>query len=145
MVTLFLLFMAQLLQQGEWNVDRRGVAIAGYDPVSYFQGAPQEGSSEFIFTYEGAQFYFTSKDNMSHFKAKPQHYVPQFGGWCAFAMGDSGEKVSVDPKTYKITEGKLYLFFNSRGNNTLNSWNADEPELRQRARRNWDKLYAADL
>jgi hypothetical protein len=40
-------------------------------------------------------------------------YAPQYGGWCAFAMGNSGEKVTVNPETFKIIDSKLYLFYNA--------------------------------
>jgi hypothetical protein len=28
-------------------------------------------------------------------------------------MGDSGDKVAIDPNTFKIIDGKLYLFYNA--------------------------------
>ena len=63
-----------------------------------------------------------------------------FGGWCAYAMGDNGEKVDIDPETFKIIDGKLYLFYNAYFNNTLNSWNKDEKNLKNKANNNWSKL-----
>jgi len=56
-------------------------------------------------------------------------------------MGESGEKVEVDPETHKIAEGKLYLFYNSFFNNTLPKWNKDEKNLKAKAERNWSKFY----
>jgi hypothetical protein len=56
-------------------------------------------------------------------------------------MGSSGEKVSVDPGTFKIINNKLYLFYNSFLNNTLKSWNKDEKNLNVKADQNWSKLF----
>ena len=61
-------------------------------------------------------------------------------GWCAYAMGAKGEKVEVDPETFKIVDGKLYLFYNKFFNNTLESWNKDEARLRSNADKNWSKI-----
>jgi hypothetical protein len=55
-------------------------------------------------------------------------------------MGAKGEKVSVDPETFKLLNGKLYLFYNSYFNNTLKSWNKDEENLKKKADQNWNKI-----
>jgi hypothetical protein len=59
--------------------------------------------------------------------------------WCAFAMGETGEKVKVDPETNKIVDGKLLLFYNFWGNHTLEDWNKNEKKLKESADRNWRK------
>ena len=71
----------------------------------------------------------------------PAKYEPQYGGWCAYAMGAKGEKVSVDPKTYKIVDGKLYLFYNRLFNNTLEDWNENEAKLKNKADANWVNIF----
>ena len=55
-------------------------------------------------------------------------------------MGANGEKVEIDPSTFKILDGKLYLFYNAYFNNTLKSWNKDEKNLKDKADRNWSNL-----
>jgi hypothetical protein len=55
-------------------------------------------------------------------------------------MGDKGEKVEVDPGTFKIVDGKLYLFYNKFFNNTLKDWNKDEARLKANADKSWAKL-----
>jgi hypothetical protein len=55
-------------------------------------------------------------------------------------MGSSGEKVDIDPETFKIVDGKLYLFYNRFFNNTLKTWNKDEAHLRSSADKNWMKF-----
>ncbi|HZE82850.1 MAG TPA: YHS domain protein, partial [Puia sp.] len=67
-------------------------------------------------------------------------YEPQYGGWCAYAMGKDGSKVEVDPGTFKIVNGKLFLFYNRFFNNTLKTWNKDEDHLHKNADNNWQKL-----
>ena len=56
------------------------------------------------------------------------------------AMGKEGSKVDVDPGTFKIVNGKLFLFYNQFFNNTLKSWNKDEENLHRSADANWQKL-----
>ncbi len=87
------------------------------------------------------KYYFSSASNRDLFKSQPDKYEPQYGGWCAYAMGSSGEKVEVDPETFRILEGKLYLFYNKFFNNTLNSWLKDEKKFKSQADANWFKIY----
>lgn len=120
----------------------KGVAISGYDPVAYFtQGKAVEGSSKIVFQYQGITYQFASDANKELFKKSPSAYEPQYGGWCAYAMGNTGEKVEVDPGTFKIINGKLYLFYNKFFNNTLKSWNKDEVNLRSKADKNWSNIF----
>jgi hypothetical protein len=56
-------------------------------------------------------------------------------------MGNSGSKVEIDPGTFRIQDGKLYLFYNKLFNNTLKSWNKDETILKKNANANWLKFY----
>ncbi len=121
-----------------YNVDK-GLALDGYDPVSYFNGGPTEGKKQFALTHKSITYYFSSAANRSAFVASPDKFEPAYGGWCAYAMGESGEKVKVDPETYKIIAGKLYLFYNFWGNNTLEDWNKNETKLKASADQQWKK------
>lgn len=121
----------------------KGLAIQGYDPVSYFNGKPEKGSKDHSVNYQGTVYYFVSAANAETFKKNPAAYEPQYGGWCAYAMGSYGDKVSINPKTYKITNGKLYLFYNRFFNNTLEDWNKDEKGLKDKADVNWQKKFIA--
>ncbi|THU30385.1 YHS domain-containing protein [Niastella caeni] len=117
------------------------VAIQGYDPVAYFkQNKAEKGSKDLAVFYQGATYYFSSAANKDEFKKNPALYEPQYGGWCAYAMGSKGEKVSINPSTFKITNGKLYLFYNKLFNNTLTDWNKEEAGLRSKADDNWTKI-----
>ena len=124
-----------------YNLEKK-VAIQGYDPVAYFvQKKAVNGKSTLASTYDGVVYYFSSQANKDLFLKNPSSYEPQYGGWCAFAMGDYGEKVEINPETFKIIDGKLYLFYNAFFNNTLKSWNKDETNLKKKADTNWKKIY----
>ncbi len=132
---------ASQLNKRTFNL-QNGVAISGYDPVAYFsQNKAVKGSSERAVSYEGVTYYFSNDGNKEEFKKNPAHYVPSYGGWCAYAMGKDGTKVEVDPETFKIIDGRLFLFYNKFFNNTLKSWNKDETSLHKNADANWQKLY----
>jgi len=123
----------------EYNLDKK-VALLGYDPVAYLsQKKAVKGKSTIVAIYEGVVYNFSSQANKDLFLKNPTNYEPQYGGWCAYAMGSSGEKVEVDPETFKIIDGKLYLFYNAYFNNTLKSWNKDEINLKAKADSNWKK------
>jgi YHS domain-containing protein len=124
-----------------FNLDD-GVAIDGYDPVAYFNSDKAiKGNKNLAVYFQGATYHFSSVENKEAFKKNPSAYEPQYGGWCAYAMGKNGEKVSVDPETFKIINGKLYLFYNRAFNNTLKSWNKNEPALKTNADENWLKIF----
>lgn len=124
----------------EFNLEKN-VAIQGYDPITYFkQSKAIKGKKELSAVYDGVVYYFSSLENRETFLKRPSAYEPQYGGWCAFAMGDSGEKVAVNPNTFKIIEGKLYLFYNAYFTNTLKSWNKDQTKLKGKADRNWLRI-----
>lgn len=110
----------------------------GFDPVSYFNNNPTEGNENYSYTYQEVIYHFTDTVNRNKFVHNPSHYAPQYGGWCAYAMGlEKPDKVSINPKTYKLIDNKLYLFYNKLGINTLNKWNQDEEKLKQNADKNW--------
>lgn len=117
-----------------------GIAIQGYDPVAYFNNKALKGDKKYSANYMGVYYYFSSESNKNYFLKNPSKYEPQYGGWCAFAMGDYGKKVEIDPETFKIIDGRLYLFYNAYFNNTLKSWNKDEKNLNARADKNWITL-----
>jgi YHS domain-containing protein len=117
-----------------------GIAIQGYDPVAYFSNKALKGDKKYTANYMGVIYYFSSETNKNNFLKNPSKYEPQYGGWCAFAMGDYGKKVEIDPETFKIVDGRLYLFYNAYFNNTLKSWNKDEKNLKAKADKNWTTL-----
>jgi len=115
----------------------KGFVAKGYDVVSYFQGQPKKGKNTLVHSINGAKFMFDSQKNLDLFKANPYQYIPQYGGWCAYAIAKN-KKATIDPETYEIRDHKLYLFYNKNFNNTLKSWLKEGPELlRKQADKNW--------
>lgn len=126
----------------EYNLGKSALAIEGYDPVAYFTDAKSiKGNSANALNYEGVIYYFSTSAHKESFRSDPGKYEPQYGGWCAYAMGKTGEKVEVDPETFKVLNGKLYLFYNKYLTNTLKSWNKDEGTLKSNADMNWRKIF----
>ena len=127
------------VRKKEFNIEN-GIALQGYDPVSYFSGKPMRGNKKITYTYEGVIYNFANEANLATFKKSPEVYEPAYGGWCAYAMGESGEKVDIDPQTFKIKDGKLYVFYNRFFNNTLDKWNKNEKSYKSKADANWAKI-----
>ncbi len=90
------------------NADQ-GIGLKGYDPVAYFiNGAPTKGSEQYSLTWKGVTYRFASAGNLDKFKADPEKYLPQYGGYCAYAM--SLDRIAdIDPSRWAIVNGKLYL------------------------------------
>ncbi|HEY9047571.1 MAG TPA: YHS domain-containing (seleno)protein [Ohtaekwangia sp.] len=145
LIIFLLLCSTQLFAQNDaqrskhFNI-KKNIALEGYDAVSYFDNKPVEGKESIRFTHKGITYLFSSQNNLARFKSNPDKYEPAYGGWCAYAMGESGEKVKVDPETFKIIDGKLYLYYNFWGNNTLEDWNKNEAKLKQAGDRNWKNI-----
>lgn len=133
----FLISIVSFAQKKDYNL-KNGYVAEGYDVVSYFNNKPIEGKKQFITTYDGVKFKFADKQNLEKFKSNPKKYVPQYGGWCAYALGANNTKYDINPKTYEIRDDKLYLFYNSWGVNTLKKWKNENPEkLKEKADQNW--------
>jgi YHS domain-containing protein len=64
------------------NTTADGLAIKGYDPVAYFtRGEPTKGSEEFEYEWNGAKWRFATAEHLDIFKADPEKYAPQYGGY----------------------------------------------------------------
>ena len=120
---------------------KKGYAANGYDVVAYFDGMALEGIKEHSTKYKEINYKFSSEKNLRTFLANPEKYIPQYGGYCAYAVAISGKKVNINPKTYEIRDGKLYLFYNAGKTNTLELWVNESPEeLQDKADQNWKKI-----
>ncbi|MBK9794309.1 MAG: YHS domain protein [Sphingobacteriales bacterium] len=125
------------LRTKHFNIEK-SVAIKGYDPVAYFiQNKAVKGNKNLAVSIDGVIYYCSSQTNKDLLVKTPSKYEPQYGGWCAYAMGAKGTKVEIDPETFKILDGKLYLFYNKGFTNTLPLWNKDESNLKTKADSNW--------
>jgi hypothetical protein len=85
-----------------------GPALGGHDPVAYFAGKAALGLATITAVHDGATFRFASVANRDAFVADPPRYLPQFGGYCAWAASQ-GRLATPDPTLWKIVDGKLYL------------------------------------
>jgi len=116
-----------------------GGAIKGYDPVAYFtDGKPVKGSRSLTFEWRGATWRFATREHLELFRADPEKYAPQYGGYCAWAMAQ-GDAVGVDPRIWTIVDGRLYLNYNA---DVQKKWKADIPGYIERADLNWTRLTA---
>ena len=128
------------------NLDKDGVILSGYDPVSYFKGAtPVKGRPEFNFEQSGVKYLFSSAENLAEFKKSPEKYTPAYQGWCSTAVLKN-DKVEIDPLNYKVTDGRLFLFYKTEGvakwiyGDTKKVWEKGEPDNIKKADSNWTTL-----
>lgn len=113
------------------------VAVKGFDVVAYFtQSAPVKGNSEFVHTWKGGKWYFANRENQEAFKASPEKYAPQYGGYCAYGTAD-GHKAPTDPDAWTISDGKLYLNYNKK---VMEIWRKDQTNFIDKANKNWPKV-----
>ena len=107
------------------------LAVGGYDAISYFEGdgVPVKGSKKFKTSWKGADWHFSSQENLDKFLASPEKYAPQYGGYCAWAAAH-GTLAKGDPKTYTLLDGKLYLNYDKSIND---GWLPRKEELIKKA------------
>jgi hypothetical protein len=121
------------------NVDRGGLALRGYDPVAYFAaGKPMRGLDGLTSTVDGATYRFATAANKAAFDAAPATYLPQYGGFCAWATAN-GYKADADPTVWSVREGKLYVNYNAA---VGRSWKSDEAGLILKADTHWPVVRA---
>jgi YHS domain-containing protein len=127
-----------LFSQTSYNVDKNGVAIKGYDVVSYFvDSKPQEGTPGFAHEWMGAKWHFASAEHLAAFKAAPEKYAPEFGGYCSYGVCMKNGKYAIDPTAWKIIDGKLYLNYNK---NTETAWAKEGAQGIGMGNENWKSL-----
>jgi len=113
------------------------IAIQGYDPVTYFESNKAiEGKKEINSEFNGASYYFFSVDNKTLFLKNPEHYIPQFGGYCAYGMSE-GYKAPIQPEAFTIVDSKLYLNYNL---DVKEMWLKDQKNRIEKASKTWEKI-----
>ena len=121
----------------EANTDATGVVLRGYDPVAYFtQGKPVAGDEQFNAEHAGGKYLFSTAANRDAFIANPAKYAPQYGGYCAFGVAE-GKKLDIDPNSFTVVDGKLYLNLNPQ---VLKKWSADTAGYLKKSEPNWPKI-----
>ncbi len=127
-----------------WNrkvsiLPRGEAVVGGFDVVSYFtQNEAVKGSKEHQVAYDNGLFYFSSAENAQIFSEAPSDYIPQFGGYCAWAVSNN-YTARIDPDAFSIVDGKLYLNFSKR---VRNRWNEQRDENILRGEGYWPGLNA---
>ena len=113
------------------------VAIKGYDVVNYFtEGKARKGKKAFTYEYKDAAWRFVSQEHLDLFKADPAKYEPQYGGYCAYAVGNN-YTASVDPRAFDVHEGKLYLNYSF---GIQKKWLARQDFYIEEADKNWPEV-----
>jgi hypothetical protein len=119
------------------NVDRKGVAIKGYDPVAYFtMSKPVKGDKDQVASWMGATWRFASAQNRDLFEKDPEKYAPRYGGYCAYGVANN-YLVKIDPKAWTVYEGRLYLNYSLK---VREQWKTDIPGNIRKADANWPGL-----
>lgn len=86
-----------------------GLAVGGFDPVSYFLGAPRPGEAGREVIYKGAVWRFAGEANREAFRRDPESYAPRIGGHDPVAMAQ-GRPAAGDAAFFAVVDERLYLF-----------------------------------
>jgi YHS domain-containing protein len=126
----------------DYNLPRQGVpAVEGYDVVAYFtQSKAVKGDAKLASNYQGVTYQFSSTESRRLFAQNPERYLPTYGGWCATAMGDTGTKVEIDPKNFKVEHCRLFLFYKDFFSDASKDWAKHRVKWEPAADGNWQKL-----
>ncbi|MGD9816144.1 MAG: YHS domain-containing (seleno)protein [Hyphomonadaceae bacterium] len=113
------------------------VAVGGYDVVAYFtDNRAVRGSAQHRITHQGFEYRFASAEHLAAFRANPSRYLPQYGGYCAWAVAQ-GYTASGDPTNWRIVNGRLYLNYNDE---IQRRWEQDIPGHIRRGDANWPSV-----
>jgi hypothetical protein len=114
-----------------------GLAISGFDPVSYFvDKSAKFGLPEYEHSYGGAVWRFRNQGNRAAFVAHPDIYSPRFGGYDPNAVAQ-GKAVAGHPLNWTINNQRLYLFYDAKSRAEF----AAEPErIIKEAVRRWPQV-----
>lgn len=132
----FLTGLSLFAQQSATFV-QSGKAIRGYDPVAYFtESKPVKGNEKLVYNWNNTNWYFSSQQNLDMFKANPEKYTPQYGGYCAYGLSN-GYKAPTDADAWTIENGKLFLNYNKE---VREMWNKEKKERIEKADKNWPQV-----
>jgi YHS domain-containing protein len=120
--------------------DKKGVALEGYDPVSYFtDGQPAKGDPKIEATFNGALYHFVSQANRETFEKDPTRYAPAYGGYCGYAAS-IGKVRPANPLLWSIVDGQL-IVQHTKG--AVELWDKDVPGNKAKADKLWPRLVEA--
>jgi YHS domain-containing protein len=119
------------------QTDRRGVALEGYDPVSYFaDNKPAKSDPKIEATFNGALYHFVSQEHRETFEKAPTKYVPAYGGYCGYAAS-IGKVRPANPLLWSIVDGQL-IVQHTKG--AVELWQKDVPGNKVKADKLWPRL-----
>jgi YHS domain-containing protein len=122
------------------QTDKHGVALEGYDPITYFIGSkPLKGDSSIEATYNGALYHFISQSNREMFEKAPAKYAPAYGGYCGYAAS-IGKVRPANPLLWSIVDNQL-IVQHTRG--AVELWDKDVRANKAKADALWPKLVEA--
>lgn len=117
--------------------NKRGVALEGYDPVTYFaNGQPAKGDPKIEATYNGALYHFISQENREIFEKSPSKYAPAYGGYCGYAAS-IGKVRPANPLLWSIVDGQLIV---QHTTGAVDLWNKDVNGNKAKADAHWPRL-----
>lgn len=112
-------------------------AIGGYDPVSFFtESKPVMGKDSLSCNWNETAWYFSTETNRNLFLNDPEHYAPQYGGYCAYGTSQ-GHKAPTKVETWSIVNDKLYFNYNSK---VKELWEKDKLALIEKADKAWPEI-----
>ena len=112
-----------------------GVALDGYDAVSYFtQSRALKGNKSYTVEWKGAKWLFSSDANRQRFTDNPEAFAPQYGGYCSNQMS-LGNLSDIDTEVWRIIDNRLYLFGHDSGRVR---WAVDTDQRISEADQHWD-------
>lgn len=115
----------------DWHT---GLAIGGYDPVAFYtDGKPLLGSPDFELSYGGAVWRFCNIGNREAFAARPDVYMPQFGGYDPIGVA-RGVAVAGNPTLWLVSGERLFLFYDHE---RLQAFAANAEHITAAAKRKW--------
>lgn len=120
------------------TVDGHGVAFRANDVVALVTGLGiVPGQARFTHVHDGVAYYFSSEETMEQFAAKPEAYMPQYGGYCAYGVA-KGKKLDGSPRFADIVDGRLYLFLNA---DVFRAYEEDKAGVLAAAAANWPAMH----
>ena len=120
--------------------DKKGIALEGYDPISYFtDGKPVKGDSKIEGTYNGALYHFVSQEHRETFEKNPSKYAPAYGGFCGYAAS-VGKVRPANPLVWSIVDGQLIV---QHTKSAYELWQKDVPGNKAKADKYWPRLVQA--
>lgn len=113
-VVSFLVFSNSSIAQNSEIYAPSGIAINGYDAVAFFKDSkPVKGLNNLSYSWKNVNWLFASKENLESFKANPETFAPQFGGYCAYGTAQ-GHKAPTQIDTWTIVNNKLFFNYNQK-------------------------------